>query len=135
VPAPGLATQAAPASSAKQASRPLAAALSAGELEAAAACFARDACLITPDATTIHGRDQIRAILLQLIAMRPIVEVEQRGMLIAGGVALGTETWTIRLNADEPTPFAQTSDSTAVLRRIEGAWKLQISAPWGWGER
>ncbi len=120
-------------SSAKRISPALAVALSAGDLESAAACFARDACLITPDATTIHGRDQIRAILFQLIAMRPIVEVEQRGMLIAGGVALGTETWTIRLNAHEPTPFAQTSDSTAVLRRIEDAWKLQISAPWGWG--
>jgi ketosteroid isomerase-like protein len=123
------------ASSAKRISASFAEALSAGDLDAATACFARDACLITPDATTIRGRDHIRAILLQLIAMRPTVEVEQRGMLIAGGVALGTETWTIRLNAHEPTPFAQTSDSTAVLRRVEDAWKLQISAPWGWGER
>lgn len=121
-------------SSAKQISAALAAALSAGDLEAASACFARDACLITPDATTIRGRDHIRAILFQLIAMRPTVQVEQRGMLVAGDVALGTESWTIRLNGLDLTPFAQTSDSTAVLRRIEGTWKLLISAPWGWGD-
>ena len=131
--APSLATSTIPPSSAKRTSPALAAALSVGDLEAASACFAGDACLITPDATTIRGRDHIRAILFQLIAMRPTVQVEQRGMLIAGDVALGTETWTIRLNGLELTPFAQTSDSTAVLRRIEGAWKLQISAPWGWG--
>jgi ketosteroid isomerase-like protein len=124
---------AAPPSSARHASPAFAAALNAGQLEAATACFARDACLLTPDATTIRGRDHIRAILCQLIAMRPTVEVEQRGMLIAGDVALGTETWTIRLNGLELTPFAQTSETTAVLRRIEGAWKLQIAAPWGWG--
>jgi ketosteroid isomerase-like protein len=121
-------------SSAKQISPAFAAALTAGDLEAASACFARDACLITPDATTIRGRDHIRAILFQLIAMRPTVHLEQRGMLIAGDVALGTETWRIRLNGLDPTPFAQTSDSTAVLRRVEGAWKLQIAAPWGWGQ-
>ena len=121
-------------SSAKQISPALAAALTAGDLDAATACFARDACLITPDATTIRGREHIRAILFQLIAMRPTTQVEQRGMLISGDVALGTETWTIRLDGLELTPFAQTSDSSAVLRRIEGAWKLQISAPWGWGD-
>ena len=118
---------------AKQISATFAAALSAGDLEAATACFARDACLLTPHATTIRGRDHIRAVLLQLVAMRPTVQVEQRGMLIAGDFALGTETWTILLNGLELTPYAQTSDSTAVLRRSEGAWKLQIAAPWGWG--
>ena len=55
--------------SAKQASASFAAALSAGE--------------------------GIRAILVQLINMRPTVQVEQRGILIAGDVALSTETWTI----------------------------------------
>jgi ketosteroid isomerase-like protein len=120
--------------SAKQISAALAAALSAGDLDAATACFARDACLITPDATTIRGRDHIRAILFQLIAMRPTMQVEQRAMLIAGDVALAAETWTIRLNGLDLTPFARTSDSSTVLRRVEDIWKLQISAPWGWGD-
>ena len=118
---------------AKQISATFAAALSAGDLEAATACFARDACLLTPHAITIRGRDHIRAILFQLVAMHPTVQVEQRSMLIAGDVALGTETWTILLNGLELTPYAGTSNSTAVLRRIEGTWKLQIAAPWGWG--
>jgi len=129
----GAALSASTRSSAQQTSASFAAALSVGDLEAATACFARDACLLTPDATTIRGRDHVRAILFQLIAMRPTVQVEQRGMLISGDVALATETWTIRLNGLKLTPFARTSDSTAVLRRVEDTWKLQIAAPWGWG--
>ena len=118
---------------AKRVSADFAAALTADDLAAATACFARDGCLITPGATTIRGCDHIRAILLQLIAMHPSVELEQRGMLVSGDVALATETWRIRLNGLELTPFARTSETTTVLRRVEGAWKLQIAAPWGWG--
>jgi ketosteroid isomerase-like protein len=107
-------------------------ALSAGDLDAACACLARDACLITPDATTIHGRDDIRIILLQLIAMRPTVQVDQKGSVVSGEVALATETWKIRLKGFELTPVARRSETTSVLRRVEEKWKLQIAAPWGW---
>jgi ketosteroid isomerase-like protein len=120
-------------SSAKQISATFAAALSAGNLEAATACFARDACLLTPDATAIRGREHIRPVLRQLIAMRPSARVEQRSMLVAGDVAIATEDWTVQIDAADGTPFAQNSLSTAVLRRIEDVWKLQIAAPWGWG--
>jgi ketosteroid isomerase-like protein len=120
-------------SSAKQVSPAFAAALSAGDLDAASACFARDGCLITPDATTVHGRQSIRSILHQLIAMRPTVTVTQRSLLVAGEVAIAGEDWTIRVEAADGTRFAQQSPSTAVLRRVEDTWKLQIAAPWGWG--
>jgi len=32
-------------------------------VDAAAHCFANDACLVTPDATAVRGRDEIRPIL------------------------------------------------------------------------
>ena len=54
-------------------------------------------------------------------------------MLVAGDVAIATEAWTMQIDAADGTPFAQSSPSTAVLRRIEQTWKLQIAAPWGWG--
>lgn len=121
------------ASSAQQVSAGLAAALSGGALDAATACFTRDACLVTPGTTTIHSRQHIRPILAQLIDMRASVQVEQRSVLISGEIALAAETWTILLDGLDLTPFAQTSDSTAVMRRVEDNWKLQIAAPWGWG--
>jgi len=122
-----------PRSSAKDPSAALAAALSARELEAASACFARDACLITPDATVVRTRQSIRQVLHQLIAMGSRAEVEQHSMLVAGEVAIATETWTMRFEGADGAPFARSADSSSVLRRLEGTWKLQIAAPWGWG--
>ena len=119
--------------SAKDPSPAFAAALSTGDLDAATACFARDGCLLTADATAIRGRADIRAVLGQLIAMSALAEVEQRAILVTGEVALATECWTTRFLRSNGTTYARTAPTSTVLRRVEDVWKLQIAAPWGWG--
>ncbi len=109
-------------------------ALDSSDLDAAVLCFARDAGFLTRDATLIHGREEIRAILAQLIAMRLQVQVEQRSMLPLGDVALSSERWRMRFAAPDGAPFEQTSRATVVLRRIEDRWKLLLAAPWGLGD-
>lgn len=106
-------------------------ALVAGDLESASACFARDGCLITPDATAIHGRDRIRPVLAQLIAQRIDVSVEISHVVGGGEVRLVRERWRIQTGV-EPARFVQVLHPTLVLRRIEAEWKLAIAAPWGW---
>jgi ketosteroid isomerase-like protein len=107
--------------------------LSTGQLEAATACFARDACLLTQDATAIHSRERIRPLLAQLIARRAKVDVELSSVLVAGDVALAREQWTIQIDGVEGSRFEQTSRPTHILNRIEGDWKLALVAPWGCG--
>jgi ketosteroid isomerase-like protein len=107
--------------------------ISAGNLSGAAACFARDACLLTQDSTAIHDRQHIRPLLAQLIARRARIEVEQSNLLYAGDVALAQERWTIEIDAAEGSRFAQACRPTLVLRQLEGQWKLALVAPWGWG--
>jgi ketosteroid isomerase-like protein len=109
--------------------------LNAGDLNRATACFARDACLITPDATAIYGRDRIRPILAQLIARRTEIAVESSTVLTAGDVALARERWAVRSNGVEGSRLEQTFSSTLILKRIEDRWKLAIVAPWGWVRR
>lgn len=116
----------------EQVSLTLVAALGAEDSHAAAACFARDACFLTPDATVIRGRPEIRDILAQLIAMRFEIEVEMRTMLRIGDTALNSERWTTRLGGAEGPPLVQVSRSTAVLRQLDDGWKLLVAAPWGW---
>jgi hypothetical protein len=106
-------------------------ALAAGDLDSAAACFARDGCLITPDATVVRGRDWIRPVLAQLIAQRIEVSVEQSLVVGGGGVRLIRERWKIRTGI-EAARFVQVLHPTLVLRRVESEWKLAIAAPWGW---
>lgn len=109
-------------------------ALYVGDLDAATACFARDGCLITPDATAVHSRERIRPLLAQLIARRTEIEVELSNVVGAGEVALANERWRVRSGiGDEAPRVEQTLSPTLVLRQIEGEWKIAIAAPWGWG--
>lgn len=108
--------------------------LTSGDLELAAGCFARDGCLITPDATAIHGRDRIRPVLAQLIAARIEIEVELSSAVGGGDVAITSERWRVRLGVSGER-VVQTIHPTLVLRRIDSAWKLAIAAPWGWADR
>ena len=107
--------------------------LSVGDLDAATACFARHGCLITPDATAIHGRDRIRPVLAQLIASRTEIRVEHSSVLSAGDVVLVHDCWRIRSGGGETQRIEQTLNPTLVLRLIEGEWKLVIAAPWAGG--
>ena len=109
--------------------------LNSGDLNRATACFAREACLITPDATAIYGRGRIRPVLAQLIARRTEIAVESSTVLTAGDVALAHERWEVRSNGVEGSRLEQVFNSMLTLRRIEEKWKLAIVAPWGWASR
>jgi ketosteroid isomerase-like protein len=111
----------------------LARALSLGDLETAAACFLRDGCLITPDATAIHGRDWIRPLLAQLVARRIEIEVEFSNAIRAGGLLLAYERWQVHSGGINCPRITQAWSPTLVLRQTEEDWRVAIAAPWGWG--
>jgi ketosteroid isomerase-like protein len=102
-----------------------------GDLDAAAHCFTKDACLLTPDATTIRGREEIRPILRQLIASEARIEVQESSIVLAGEVALGSERWVISSAGSDGEPFRRALTPTMVLRQLEGVWKLAVAMPWG----
>jgi ketosteroid isomerase-like protein len=100
------------------------------DVTAAAACVSRDACLVTPDATAVCGREAIRPILAQLVAMRLAVRAEMGQLLIAGDIALGRGRWRSRSAEPGHAPYEQDWRSTVVLKRVEREWKLHIAIPW-----
>lgn len=107
------------------------AALGANQLASAAACFTREGCLITPDGTAVHGREEISSVLAQLIALRTEIGVEQVVVRAAGDVAFASGSLTMSSDGPDGTRFAQTCSLNLVLRRIEAEWKIAILAPWG----
>jgi ketosteroid isomerase-like protein len=107
------------------------AALSRGDLQGASACFTREGCLITPDHTSVYGREDIAGVLAQLIAARTEIEIDRVVVRQAGEVALASGRVTMRSDGPEGTRFAQTCDPTMVIQRVEGTWKLAVIAPWG----
>ena len=115
----------------RESTRAFAAAISRGDLDAAAHCFTKDACLLTPDATAVRGREEIRPILHQLIVAGSRIEVQESSIVLAGEVALGSERWVVTSAATEGTLFTRTLTPTLVLRQVESVWKLAVAAPWG----
>lgn len=101
-----------------------------GDHMAAARCFTREGCLITPDGTAIHGREDVAAIVAQMVARRTEIEVDQLTVREAGDVALVGGRMTMRTAGIEGRPIVQTFDPTAVLHRVEGAWRIAVLAPW-----
>jgi ketosteroid isomerase-like protein len=105
--------------------------LSSGRPAAAAARFTRDSCLITPDGTSVHGRDLIRKLLEQLTARRTVIETDLLAIHAAGNVARASGLWRLTLDGPEGSRFVQACNPTVVLHRIESSWRLAIVAPWG----
>jgi uncharacterized protein (TIGR02246 family) len=118
------------AASPRESTRAFAESISRGDLDGAAHCFTKDACLVTPDATAVRGREEIRPILRQLIAAGSQIEVQDSSIVLAGEVALGTERWVITTPASEGETFTRSLTPTLVLREVEGIWKLAVALPW-----
>lgn len=106
-------------------------AISATELERAMSFFAEGGCFVTPDATAVSGTQGIRAILVQLTGGRVQLQVELKSVQSAGGMAICNERWAFTYAREDADPFTQVSDSTVLLCRSNGVWKLLIAAPWG----
>jgi|SRR5436305_6869437 len=114
----------------QESTRAFAASISRGDLDGAAYCFAKDACLVTPDATAVRGRDEIRPILHQLIVLESQIEVQESSILLAGEVALGTERWIVTSPSSDGSSFTRTLSPMLVLRQLEDIWKLAVALPW-----
>lgn len=116
--------------SAIDAVRSFAAALSAGDVPRAAACFTREACLITPDGTAIHGRAEIVPILAQLAARRTELDVEQLVLHPAGDVCLAGGRFSMRSDGPEGVRYSECCSPILTLRSVEGLWKIAVLSPW-----
>jgi uncharacterized protein (TIGR02246 family) len=107
-------------------------AVSAGDIDAAAASFADDACLFSANGGEVCGRDRIRGVLEQLLSNRPKMEVAVERVVERDGIAVAAERWRMWLEAPDGTKSEQSGASTVVLRQDDAAgWQLLIDAPWG----
>ena len=107
-------------------------AINRGDLATAANCFTKDGCLLTPDSTAIRGRDDIRAVLHQLIVIEYRIEVQESSALIAGDVAHLSQRWVVA-SGSAGSALSRSFTASLVLRRLEEAWKLAVAMPWGRG--
>lgn len=106
-------------------------ALARGDVEKLSSQLCRDACFLTQDATAIHGRARVGALLGQLVNANLRVLSERCHAIPMGDFALVCARWEMRLST-HAGPLSQTTDATLALARRESRWKLLLIAPWGW---
>jgi ketosteroid isomerase-like protein len=110
------------------------ASLAHGDLPSLAEAICRDACFVTRDGTTIHGRERIGALLGQLVAAGLEVRPLSSHAIQVSDFALIATSWQLRLPA-QPQLLLQRTDAMLALAEREGSWKLLLIAPWGWPRR
>lgn len=86
------------------------------DLRAATAALTRDACFLTRDATAINGREEIRVVLAQLIARRPLFQIEPYSLLSLGDLVLARERWTMHFQVEAAAPLREATNTTLLLR-------------------
>jgi uncharacterized protein (TIGR02246 family) len=116
----------------EQLSAAFAAALAAGDTEAALALWDPDAAIVTAGGDAVHGHEAIRAALRALIENGATVEIELDRTIAAGDVAVGLGTLTLSGTGHDGEPFRQRSSSTVIYARgADGSWRIALDAPWG----
>jgi ketosteroid isomerase-like protein len=108
----------------------LTAALRERDLGALASCFCRDARLLTADRTVVSGRKEIALLLAQLIDAESTLELSSPSLLATDHVALLRARCATRTKGPDLFWLSHSTDLTAVLRLVEGDWKLAVLAPW-----
>jgi uncharacterized protein (TIGR02246 family) len=108
-----------------------AAAMQAGDLEAALALWHHDAAIVRPDGQLVCGREAIAAALKALIDHGVELTIELAAVYDAGETALGTGTLTMSASNGDGN-FEHSSDAVVIYRRDrDGAWRIALDAPWG----
>jgi uncharacterized protein (TIGR02246 family) len=108
-----------------------AAAMHAGDLEAAVALWHDDAAIVQPDGQLVSGREAITAALKALIDNGVELTIELAAVYDAGETALGTGTLTMSAS-NGGGDFEHSSEALVIYRRDQsGSWRIALDAPWG----
>jgi uncharacterized protein (TIGR02246 family) len=115
-----------------QAVQRLIAALNAGDLDDAVACYAPDATFIPQPDIVVSGRAAIRVALTQLVGLNAVLRSQTHAVFESTDTALYCASWSMEGTAPDGSRVEQSGKSSDVLRRQpDGSWLIAIDNPYG----
>ena len=110
-------------------------ALNAGDVEALAALYSADACLMAERGTPARGSADLRAALARYVAAESRIELSTRNVVRAGDTALLVGDWRFRRMGKDDREVLTSGTSIEVVRRQpDGRWCYLIDLPYGLDE-
>ena len=92
--------------------------------------YDNDAVIVVEPGSTVTGRDAIRALLTDFLAIGGEMQIETVDVLESAGTALLKSHWTIEGKGPDGSPVSIESRGTEVVRRTEdGSWRFVIDNP------
>jgi uncharacterized protein (TIGR02246 family) len=108
-----------------------AAAINAGEVQAAVELWTDDAMIVQPDGDTVRGKPAVAAALQTLVDNSVRMEIDVSNVFVGGRVAIVAGALTLNGTNGAKEPFAQRSSSVVIYIRGADGWRIAIDAPWG----
>jgi len=103
-----------------------------GDVEGALSCFDPEAIYVIGPGTQVTGKENIRAALAQVCALKPDLQAQRSADFIAGDIAGWVDEWTLKATTPDGTKLDLKGISGDVLRRQkDGNWAYLIDNPYG----
>ena len=110
----------------------VAAAVNAGDLDAAVALYEPEAALLPEPGKTVIGLPAIREALIPFAAMKATLTIEVPLVVEAGDTAVLHSKWAMKGTDEAGRSIDMEGNGVEIVRRqADGTWKFIIDNPWG----
>ena len=102
------------------------------DVEAALALYAPDAVFVAEPGKPVRGKEAIRPVLANFIALSPTLRSEVDDTIEYGETALFYSKWVLHGTGPDGKPVQMNGVSSDILRRqADGKWLIAVDNPWG----
>ena len=97
-----------------------------GDVEGLVTLYAADASMVLPDGSTVTGREAIREVATQVVAMQGRMTVSTRYVIEAGDLAILSNEWTLTAGGESLSAIT----AEVARRQPDGGWLYVIDNPY-----
>jgi len=105
-----------------------------GNVEEALSCFDTEAIYVIAPGQYVRGRENIRAALAQVCALKPDLQAQRSAGFIVGDMCSWVDEWTLKATLPDGSLLEMNGVSSDILKKQpDGTWAYLVDNPYGAG--